>query len=416
MVTRGFWHLGGSGMTVVDALSSGSSEPPPPLYDGPGMDLPAWEKELDQTVWAPRYKGQLQFFVDGRQFFPALIQSIAAATRSVDVMVYIFDTDNYAVKVADVLKQASTLARVRVLVDGIGSWSPAGAPPLSVPPDFEPPSDIKAYLRGGSKVHARVTSDPWLTPDHRKCMIIDSRQAYLGGMNIGWVYRYQWHDMMMGITGPVVGRLEKEYRKAWAFSGPFGDFGYAWAALFDRKHLNRNAEPGDYDMRVLRTATAKLQIYHAQRAAIRRAKRYIYIENAYFNDNTMLRELIAARQRGVDVRVILPGENDIGIMQTGNMVMANEMIRHGIRVYLYPGMTHVKAAIYDGWACAGSANFEKMSLRVSQEMDVAFSDANAVGRLKQELFEPDFARAHELTSPVTLNWLDPLIKALANQL
>jgi cardiolipin synthase len=186
--------------------------------------------------------------------------------------------------------------------------------------------------------------------------------------------------------------------------------------MFDRKHLSRNAEPGDYDMRVLRTATAKLQIYHAQRAAIRRAKRYIYIENAYFNDNNMLRELVAARQRGVDVRMILPGENDIGIMHTGNMVMANELIRHGIRVYLYPGMTHVKAAIYDGWACAGSANLEKMSLRVSQEMDVAFSDPNAVGRLKQELFETDFARGHELTSPVTLDWLDPLIKALANEL
>lgn len=416
LVTRGFWHLGGSGMTMVDALSSGSSEPPPPLYQGPGMDLRAWEKELDQVVLAPRYQGQVQFFVDGQQFFPAFLQSVATATRSVDVMVYSFETDSYAVKVADLLKQTSSSARVRVLVDDIGSLSRAGAPPLSVPPDFEPPGDIKSYLRGGSQVHVRVTSDPWLTTDHRKCMIIDSRQAYLGGMNIGWVYRYQWHDLMVGLTGPVVGRLEKEYRKAWAFSGPLGDFGYAWAALFDLKHLHRNAEPDDIDIRVLRTATAKLQIYRAQRAAIRRAKKYIYIENAYFNDNKILRELIAARQRGVDVRVILPGENDIGIMHTGNMVMANEMMRHGIRVYLYPGMTHVKAAVYDGWACMGSANFEKMSLRVSQEMDVAFSDATAVNRLNQELFEPDFKRSRELTSPVTLDWLDPLVKALANEL
>ena len=117
----------------------------------------------------------------------------------------------------------------------------------------------------------------------------------------------------------------------------------------------------------------------------------------------------------MDVRVILPAENDVGIMQIGNLVMANEMIRHGIRVYLYPGMTHVKAAIYDGWACVGSANFEKMSLRVSQEMDVAFSDAGTVNRLKQELFEADFNRARELTAPMDLNWLDPLVKTLANE-
>jgi hypothetical protein len=57
-----------------------------------------------------------------------------------------------------------------------------------------------------------------------------------------------------------------------------------------------------------------------------------------------------------------------------------------------------------------------MSLRVSQEMDVAFSDPDAVDRLKQDLFAADFSRAHELTNPMTLNWLDPLVKALANQL
>jgi cardiolipin synthase len=310
----------------------------------------------------------------------------------------------------------SASIRVRVLMDDIGSLFTQGAPASAVPPDFQPPGDIKSYLEAGSKVQVRVTTDPWLATDHRKCFVIDDRQAYVGGMNIGWVYRYQWHDMMVGLTGPVVGRLEKDYRKAWAFSGPFGDFGYAWASLFDREHPRRNAQPGDIDIRVLRTATGELQIYHAQLAAIRRAKRYIYIENAYFNDDTILHELIAARQRGVDVRVILPAENDVGIMQTGNLVMANEMIRQGIRVFLYPGMTHVKAAIYDGWACVGSANLEKMSLRVSQEMDVAFSDPAAVNQLKQELFETDFKRARELKSPVTLNWLDPLVKAFANQL
>ena len=416
LVSRGLWHLGSSGMTMVDALPADSSDPPPPLYQGPGMDLATWEKDLDGVVSARRYPGRVKFFIDGKQFFPELIQSIESARRRVEVMVFIFGTDNYAVKVADVLKQVSASVHVRVLMDDIGSLFAGGAPASAVPPDFAPPGDIKPYLEAGSRVHVRVSTDPWLATDHRKCYIIDDRQAYLGGMNIGWVYRYQWHDLMVGLTGPVVGRLEKDYEKAWLFSGPTGDFGYAWASLFDREHLRRNAQPGDMDIRVLRTATGKLQIYHAQLAAIRRAKRYIYIENAYFNDDTILRELIAARQRGVDVRVILPAKNDVGIMQTGNLVMANEMIRHGIRVYLYPGMTHVKAAIYDGWACVGSANFEKMSLRVSQEMDVAFSDPAAVDQLKQQLFDADFKRARELKSPVSLNWTDLLVKAFANQL
>jgi phosphatidylserine/phosphatidylglycerophosphate/cardiolipin synthase-like enzyme len=78
-------------------------------------------------------------------------------------------------------------------------------------------------------------------------------------------------------------------------------------------------------------------------------------------------------------------------------------------------MTHVKAAIYDGWACLGSANFEKMSLRITQELDVGFSDPASVEKLKQDLFEKDFSVSREITSPVTLNWTDFVMKAFADQ-
>jgi cardiolipin synthase len=417
LIGRGLWHLGSSGVTMLNLLSVNTSDPPPPpLYTGPGMDLAEWEKELDHMVTARRHKGRIQLFVDGSQFFPALVQSIETARQNVDVMVYIFGTDDFAVKIADVLKQRSASVRVRVLMDDIGSLFAEGAPALHVPPDFQPPVDIQSYLAAGSHVHVRAVADPWLATDHRKCFIIDGRQAYIGGMNIGWLYRYQWHDLMVGVTGPVVGQLEKDYEKAWALSGPFGDFAYARAAIFDREHLHRNPATNSIDIRVLRTATGEMQIYHAQLAAIRRAKRYIYVENAYFNDSTILRALIQARQRGVDVRVILPSESDVGIMQVSDSVMANQMIRNGIRVYIYPGMTHVKAAVYDGWACVGSANLEKMSLRVSQELDVAYSDPATVAQLNHQLFEADFKHSRELKSPEELNWTDPFLKAIAEQL
>ena len=73
-------------------------------------------------------------------------------------------------------------------------------------------------------MEVRASANPWLTIDHRKCIIIDGRQAYVGGMNIGWKYRYEWHDMMVRLTGPVVGRLEKDYGEAWAHAGTFGGF------------------------------------------------------------------------------------------------------------------------------------------------------------------------------------------------
>lgn len=417
LVGRGLWHIGSSGVTVLNSLSMNASDPPPPpLYSGPGMDLAAWEKELDHLVDSRRHKGRVEFYIDGSEFFPALIQSIETARQSVDVMVYIFGTDNYAVKIADVLKQQSASVHTRVLMDDLGSLFAEGAPASAVPPYFQPPVDIQSYLQAGGHVHVRVSADPWLATDHRKCFIIDDRQAYIGGMNIGWLYRYQWHDLMIGLNGPIVGELEKDYEKAWALAGPLGDFAYARVALFDREHVHRTAPPGSIDLRVLRTATGEMQIYHAQMAAIRRAKRYIYIENAYFNDDTIIHALIQARQRGVDVRVIIPSESDVGIMQASDLVVANEMVRNGIRVFIYPGMTHVKAAIYDGWACVGSANLEKMSLRVSQELDVGFSDPATVAQLDRRLFEADFKHSRELKDPADLNWADPFFKAIAEQL
>ena len=109
--------------------------------------------------------------------------------------------------------------------------------------------------------------------------------------------------------------------------------------------------------------------------------------------------LVEARRRGVDVRVILPTRNDSGFMNTANLIAASVFLRNGIRVYAYPGMTHVKAAIYDGWATVGSANFDKLSLRINQETNLATSDPRFVEQLKRDLFERDFTRSREMKEP-----------------
>jgi cardiolipin synthase len=417
LICRGLWHIGNSGAAAIESGGASPSTPPPPLYTGPGMDLTNWESHLDHLVRGRRYKGRVDFLIDGEAFFPALTQSITGASRSIDVLVFIFDNDDVAVQIANLLKARSSKLRVRVLMDEMGSLFAGEVPPRTpMPPDFVQPDDIKSYLKSGSRVHVRAAANPWLTMDHRKYIIIDGRQAYLGGMNIGREYRYEWHDMMVGLTGPIVGWLEKDYREAWAHAGLFGDFGYAWVALFGGFPAQKLAVTNAIDIRPLRTATAKTEIFRAQLAAIASARSRIYIENAYFNDGLILRALIDARRRGVDVRVIFPSENDNGIMQTSNLMIANTLIQSGIRVYVYPGMTHVKAALYDGWACVGSANFDKMSLRISQELDVAFSDPATVARFDQALFQKDFARSRELKTPVPVEWLDSFVKALADEL
>ncbi len=72
--------------------------------------------------------------------------------------------------------------------------------------------------------------------------------------------------------------------------------------------------------------------------------------------------------------------------------------------------------MYDGWACVGSANFDKLSLRVNRETNVATSDPVFAGRLRQELFEADFARSRELVEPPSAGWGTYISAYVAGQL
>jgi cardiolipin synthase len=296
---------------------------------------------------------------------------------------------------------------VQVLLDGLGTLTAGMEDPDTLPVAHEPPASVQRYLEEDSEVDVRTIPNIFLTGDHVKTVIIDHEVAYTGGMNIGREYRYEWHDMMAELRGPVVDALRWEFDRTWVHAGWSGDIGY----VVQRAKPNRNlAADEGYPLRIIQTRAAHSEIFAAQLEAIRHARSYIYIENAYFSDDTMLFELLQARLRGVDVRVIIPLETDRGLITRDNALAANVMLEHGIRVYIYPGMSHVKAAVYDGWACFGSANFDRLSLRINKEINIATSHAEAVDRLLAELFEPDFARSRELVEPFPERWLDHLVE------
>jgi cardiolipin synthase len=157
-----------------------------------------------------------------------------------------------------------------------------------------------------------------------------------------------------------------------------------------------------------------LQIRKAVLEGIRRAERIVYLENPYLYENEVAAALVEARRRGVDVRVVLPLGTDNPGGNSSNYVTANYLLANDVRVYLYPGMTHVKALVIDGWACLGSANFNHLSLRLNQEVNVATSDAATVERLRCELFEVDFDKSHELREPIPVGWTDHVVEELMN--
>jgi cardiolipin synthase len=389
-----------------------AQKPVPPIADRPGMDLAAWERTLDEMTGRPAPKGHVTTLLDGEEFFPRLIDSISGAKESLRLRTYIFDSDDYAFTIAELLKRRSSQIDIRVMVDGLGTISAAAAQPEYQPAGTAAGGPVLEYLTSDSNVEVRMLANPWLTGDHTKSIIIDDRVAFVGGMNIGREYRYEWHDLMFELSGPVVDLLRKDFDKTWVRQRPLGEF----LALLKIVRPVNTATDDMYPVRVLTTSPKDAQILKAQIAAIRASQQRIYIQNAYFTNDAVLYELVMARRRGVDVRVILPLRSDFGLIDRANAIAANKMIANGIRIYIYPKMSHVKGAIYDGWACLGSANFDALSLQVNRELNIATSHPPFVEELLQRVFLPDMEQSVELTDPFPSQWHDFLTDLIADTL
>jgi len=409
--------------TMVTAATADLARPTPllllegqpvsPLAPGEPMDLAQWETTLDAITGTTASSGRLAFRVDGAGFFPRLIDRIGAARESVWLRVYIFDNDDYASEIARLLKRRSREIDVKVLVDGLGTLGAGLADSPSQPRDHVPEASITRYLEQDSGVQVRTVANIWFAGDHTKTILIDRETAFIGGMNIGREYRYDWHDLMVEVEGPVVSDISEHFRRAWAASGFLGDL----QGFLHRKHPRpEQLFTGVYPLRLLRTRPGDSQILRAQIAATRHARHHIYLENPYITSDAILYELVKARRRGVDVRVILPYRTDSGVITRSNALAANTLLRHGIRVYIYPGMSHLKAAVYDGWACLGSANLDRLSLRTNYEMNLATAHTPAVNDLLAQVFTVDMDKSLELEDPLPGNWSDYLAELLADSL
>ncbi|MDX1517678.1 MAG: phosphatidylserine/phosphatidylglycerophosphate/cardiolipin synthase family protein [Woeseiaceae bacterium] len=379
----------------------------------PPMDRDAWEAMLDRVTGTRQTRGTIRFLVGGEAYFARLIDAIRNAESTIDIRTYIFDNDDYAVAVAQQLMQrARDDVRVRVMFDTLGNLQAMQVDPDTLPRDHRPPLSMALYLQQQSGVRVRTTANPWLVGDHTKTTIIDRQVAFIGGMNIGREYRYDWHDLMVEVRGAIVGELQYESDKAWSRAGPLGDVAGLFTLLRGRPHGD---EDFGYPVRVLQTRNFDSDIYKAQIAAIQNAQRYILIENAYFSDDRTLYELARARRRGVDVRVIIPERGNHGPMNASNRVAINQMLEHGIRVYRYPGMSHVKAAIFDGWVCVGSANFDKLSLSVNRELNIATSEPEVAEALLRQVFIPDLLLSEEVLEPVSVTFASKLAEIIADE-
>ncbi|QIF04219.1 phosphatidylserine/phosphatidylglycerophosphate/cardiolipin synthase family protein [Roseimicrobium sp. ORNL1] len=395
----------------------------PPAGTQPGMDVASFEALLDRKLQPRRAPGKVSLLIDGPEYFSRLSQLFREAREPVDVQLYIFDRDDFAVQMADELKQTSRRVPVRVLYDDLGSLQAGHTKPKTTPPaGFEPPADIAAYLKEGSRIRVRTLPNVALTSTHTKIITFGPSLAHIGGMNIGREYLSEWHDMMAEVRGPVVALLQAEVDHSWKRASLLGDWQHLLPSGGNSKDRPSSTsasiptEKGAYDIRVFRTKPFDFEIQKVIHLAIDNARRRVWIENPYFTDDAIVRKLIAARERGVDVRVVLPVDANAKVLSENNEATAAVMFEHGIRVFVYPRMTHVKAGLFDGWAFIGSANYDRLSLRVNDEANIAYSDPAAVRELEQRLFLKDFRASKERKSPPPTDGLDHVAETAADAL
>ncbi|MCD4742383.1 MAG: phosphatidylserine/phosphatidylglycerophosphate/cardiolipin synthase family protein, partial [Desulfobacteraceae bacterium] len=377
------------------------------------LDKDALNRWLDKKTGKP-VKGDVHIFVSGNEFFPVLENNILNAKKYVNMSTYIFDNDQYAIFFADILKKKSSKIQVKVISDMLGSATAWENSDTEKGLNYIESLNMFKYLTEDSRVKLRKSRNIWLKSDHTKMIAIDGDKVFFGGMNIGNEYRYDWRDLMFEVKGNLTSEFQRIFDHSWYKYSLFGDI-----VRFFRNHPHRKTvreHMGITDFHILRTTTYKYEIYNSQVEAARRAKHHIYVENPYIWNETFLYELCAARKRGVDVRVTLPDHFDVKTFAGINKKIANLLLKHGVKIFIYPGVSHVKAASYDGWVCFGTANYDDLSFHKNYEVNLATSDPVFSEKFEHEVLLKGQNLSIELKEPFDINISDKITYELKDYL
>jgi cardiolipin synthase len=335
---------------------------------------------------------------NGEETYPAMLASIAGARRRILLASYIFEPDATGKRFVAALAAARRRGvEVRVLVDGVGnlySWP-----------------RISRVLRKASLPVARFLPPRLLPPsfsinlrNHRKILLVDDREAFTGGMNIGDRHlaasasRKGSTDLHFRVQGPALAQLEQVFLDDWQYSTgesipaicqhiqPLPD-GPVWCRCIS------DGPDGDLD-----------RISLTLMGAISAAREEILIITPYFlPSREMIASLQSAALRGVRVGILLPSDNNLPFVHWASRNLLWELLFHYVEIrYQPPPFSHTKLFVADGrYVQAGSANLDPRSLRLNFELNL-------------ELFSEEFARPlaeearrlYRLSTPVTLREMD----------
>lgn len=357
--------------------------------------------------------------LDGPQTYAAMFKAMRAAKHTINVEKYIIRDDDTGKEFADLLlERAAAGVKVNVLYDSAGC--------LKTPKEY-----FERLRQGGVQVVEFNPVNPLATKgkrwslnhrDHRKLTIVDGRTVVLGGINIDDVYATSsahagrggsgsggsgsgrssgrgkdakssgWRDTDVQIDGPVVAEFQKLFLETWEKQkGP---------PLRKEDYLPQVPPQGKDLVRAIGSTPDDpfSATYLTFIAALTHAEKQVYITNAYFvPDEQLVQALLAAVQRGVDVRLILPSMTDSRSAAYAAHSHYTKLLSGGVKIYeRRAALLHAKTLVIDGvWSCVGSANLDWRSAVDNDEVAAVVLSREFAGRML-EVFAQDQAQSDEI--------------------
>ncbi|GED22437.1 cardiolipin synthase [Halomonas halmophila] len=350
-------------------------------------------KAVEKLAMMPLTSGNsTRLLVDGRATFDSLFAGIERAEEYIVVQFFIVREDALGRELKQHLQDAAQRdVRVYFLYDEIGCHQ-LSERYLN---DLREAGVLVTAFHSSKGFRHRFQLN---FRNHRKVMVVDGREGWIGGSNVGVEYLGEsprhghWRDTHLHLIGPSVLGLQEAFWEDWHWAtGEVISLSWEpWIHPDESRNVvivpSGPADPQE---------TASLLVQHAIHSAHER----LWVTSPYFvPDHSVQDALRLAAMRGVDVRIMIPERPDHLLVFLSAFSFLPDMLRAGVKVYRYqPGFLHQKVILIDDVAASvGTVNLDNRSFRLNFEITAFVPDRRFAADV-HDMLERDFQACREVT-------------------